>query len=91
VAQAAGEAFSFELLNAEQRRSPAITRSRLRLEQLERVLPRLRLYVDLTGSKGQGPDVWLRRGQGFESLPFGGLAPKGSTNRETSRSPEDNQ
>jgi membrane protease subunit HflK len=91
VARASGEASSFELLNAEQRRAPALTKSRLRLEQLEKVLPRLRLYVDLTDGRGQGPDVWLRRGQGFEALPFGGLAPRGAANRETPRSPEENK
>jgi len=79
VERARGETVAFDRLNQEQRRSPALTRSRLRLEKLESVLPHLRVYVDLTGGAGAGPDLWLRRGEGWEALPFGGLAAGGST------------
>lgn len=91
VARARGEASAFNELSAEYRRAPGLTRSRLHLEQLEKVLPGLRLYVDLTGTRGEGPDIWLRRGQGFETLPFGGLAAPGSSDRERKRSGEEDQ
>lgn len=79
TSRAAGEAAAFTALSREERKNSPLTRSRLHLEKLETVLPGLDLYIDLTGSKDRGPDLWLQRGRGFESLPFGGLAAPGST------------
>ena len=74
VGSAAGEAFAFTALSREERKQSRLTRSRLHLEKLEEVLPGLDLYIDLTGSRDRGPDIWLRRGEGFEALPFGGIS-----------------
>ena len=74
VGSAAGEALAFTALSREERKQSRLTRSRLHLEKLEEVLPGLDLYIDLTGSRDRGPDIWLRRGEGFEALPFGGIS-----------------
>jgi membrane protease subunit HflK len=89
VQQATGEASSFESQSVEYRRAPGLTRTRLHLEQLERVLPGLRLYVDLSGPRGEGPDIWLRRGAGPDAPPFVAPTAPGSNDRERTRPGEE--
>ncbi len=74
VQKAEGEASAFSDQSGEYRKSPGLTRSRLYLEKLDAVLPGMNLYLDLTGSRGQGPSIWIKRGQGYEGLPFTGGA-----------------
>lgn len=70
VQRAEGEASAFLDQSGEYRRSPGLTRSRLYLEKLDAVLPGMNLYLDLTRSRGQGPAIWINRGQGYDGLPF---------------------
>ena len=93
VQKAEGEASAFLDQSGEYRKSPGLTRSRLYLEKLDAVLPGMNLYLDLTGSRGQGPSIWIKRGQGWAGLPFtggsgGGGAGAGTGSREGGRSVE---
>jgi membrane protease subunit HflK len=72
VQKAEGEASAFSDQSGEYRKSPGLTRSRLYLEKLDAVLPGMNLYLDVTGSRGQGPSIWIKRGQGYEGLPLTG-------------------
>jgi hypothetical protein len=72
VQRAEGEASAFLDQSDEYSKSPGLTRSRLYLEKLDDVLPGMNLYLDLTGSRGQGPSIWIKRGQEYEGLPFTG-------------------
>jgi hypothetical protein len=74
VQKAEGEASAFLDQSGEYRKSPGLTRSRLYLEKLDAVLPGMNLYLDLTGSRGQGPSIWIKRGQEYDGLPFTGGA-----------------
>jgi HflK protein len=74
VQQAEGEASAFLDQSGEYRKSPGLTRSRLYLEKLDAVLPGMNLFLDLTGSLGQGPSIWIKRGQGYDGVPFTGGA-----------------
>jgi modulator of FtsH protease HflK len=54
LAEAAGEAARFVALEAEEEKAPRVTRTRLYLESMERVLPKVRLFV-LDSDKGRVP------------------------------------
>ena len=54
LAEAAGEAARFVALEAEEEKAPKVTRTRLYLETMERVLPNVRLFV-LDSQKGSVP------------------------------------
>jgi modulator of FtsH protease HflK len=54
LAEAAGEAARFVALEAEEEKAPKVTRTRLYLETMERVLPNVRLFV-LDSQKGRVP------------------------------------
>jgi modulator of FtsH protease HflK len=54
LAEAAGEAARFVALEAEEEKAPKVTRARLYLETMERVLPNVRLFV-LDSQKGRVP------------------------------------
>ncbi len=72
VRTAEGEADAFLDQSGEYRRAPGLTRSRLYFEKLDAVLPGMDLYIDLTSSRGPGPSIWIKRGPGYEGLPFSG-------------------
>jgi HflK protein len=72
VQSAQGESASFLAQSDEYRRAPGLTRTRLYLEKLDAVLPGMNLYLDLTGSHTKGPAIWIKRGAGYDSVPFGG-------------------
>lgn len=74
VQTAEGEALAFLAQSGEYRKSPGLTRTRLYLEKLDSVLPAMNLYLDLTGSRGRGPSIWLKRGKGYDGVPFTGGA-----------------
>jgi membrane protease subunit HflK len=54
LAEAAGEAARFVALEAEEEKAPNVTRTRLYLETMERVLPKMRPFV-LDSDKGRVP------------------------------------
>jgi uncharacterized protein len=74
VQTAEGEAAAFLAQSGGYRQAPGLTRTRLYLEKLDSVLPGMSLYLDLTGSRGRGPSIWLKRGQGYDGVPFTGDA-----------------
>ncbi len=66
IQQAQGDAARFERLAAEYRRNPEVTRSRLYLETMEEVLPRLRKTI--VDENGNLDLTIIRRGPATRSL-----------------------
>ncbi len=60
VAEARGDVAGFPALSAVGRRWPDVTRRRLRLEALEKTLPRLKTYLTPASKAGDGSlEIWL--------------------------------
>ncbi len=74
TANATGEAGRFASRLAEYKNAPAVTRVRLYLEAVERVLPNVQKFL-LSPEVGKGSlDLWLSRGASAPLLPGGGTS-----------------
>ncbi len=73
IANATGESGRFASRLAEYKNAPAVTRTRLYLEAVERVLPNVQKFL-LSPEVGTGAlDLWFSRGSGTPVLPAQGL------------------
>ena len=60
VADAVGETSRFLALQKEYEKAPNITRTRLYLEAMEKILPKVQLYIIQDSDKGRGVPLHLR-------------------------------
>jgi HflK protein len=79
VETARGAASRFEARRLAYEEAPQLTRSWMYLEELEKVLPGLRKYVDLTSESGTRPEFWLQKGSGAVRPPMMPPAPTAAT------------
>lgn len=70
VERARGEGKAFSAYRAAYEADPSLTRSRTYLELLDRVLPGLNKYIDMTSSTGERPEIWLQRGSRSTGPPM---------------------